>query len=83
MTNALVPLYGFVQGDTLGLLVLVRADDSVATLIASLQQAAAVRVAPTLRARIFASGRELDQKSTVAAAGLGPLERVDLIPEAD
>jgi Toluene-4-monooxygenase system protein B (TmoB) len=80
-SDALVPLYGFVRGDMLGLLVLVRADDSVATLIETLEQASAVRVAASGRARLFASGRELDRASTVAAAGLAPLERVDLVPE--
>lgn len=84
MTNdALFPLYGFVRGDTLGLLVLVRANDSVATLAASLSQAAAVRVAPAERARVFAGGRELDPAATIAAAGLSPLDRVDLVPEAE
>jgi len=79
--DGLVPLYGFVQGDTLGLLVLVRANDTVAMLADSLQQAAEVRVAPRPRAAVFAAGRKLDPESTVAAAGLTPLERVDLVPE--
>jgi hypothetical protein len=82
MTNApLVPLYGFVRGDTLGLLVLVHADDTVATLVASLVEAASVRVRPAERARIYAAGRELDPKSTILDAGLAPLDRVDLLPE--
>lgn len=81
--DALMPLYGFVRGDALGVLVLVRASDSVGALIETLEQAAAVRVAPRPRARLFAGGRELDRASTVAAAGLSPLERVDLLPEAD
>jgi hypothetical protein len=76
-----MPLYGFVRGDTLGVLVLVRASDSVATLIETLEQAAAVRVAARPRARLFAGERELDRASTVAAAGLTALERVDLVPE--
>lgn len=79
--DALVPLFGFVRGDTLGLLVLVRTNDTVATLAATLQQAAQVRVAPIERAVVLAGGRRLDPESTVAAAGLTALERVDLIPE--
>ena len=35
--DVLVPLFGFVRGDTLGVLVLVHAQDSIATLAASLQ----------------------------------------------
>ncbi|HTQ07831.1 MAG TPA: hypothetical protein VMI54_28450 [Polyangiaceae bacterium] len=83
MTNdTLMPLYGFVRGDMLGVVVLVRASDSVGTLIDTLQQATAVRVKPGARARLFAGKRELDRASTVAAAGLTALERVDLVPEA-
>ena len=79
--DTLIPLYGFVHGDTLGLLVLVRSNDTVRTLAASMQQAASVRVAPRERTAVFAAGRRLDPESTVAAAGLTPLERVDLVPE--
>ncbi len=81
MTDApLVPLYGFVRGDVLGLLVLVHEDDSIATLVASLVEAARVRVAPFERSRIFSAGRELDPAATVATSGLRPLDRVDLLP---
>lgn len=83
MTNdELVPLYGFVRGDMLGLLVLVRASDTVATLAASLSEAAAVRIAPAEHARVFAGGRELDPNVTIAAAGLSALDRIDLVPES-
>jgi hypothetical protein len=81
MNDALMPLYGFVRGDMLGVLVLVRASDSVGTLIDTLEQATAVRVTPRPHARLFAGERELDRASTVAAAGLTALERVDLVPE--
>ncbi len=79
--DALIPLYGFVRGDTLGLLVLVRASDSIRKLAESLTEAAAVRVAPFERSVVLSGGRRLDPDSTVAAAGLAPLERVDLVPE--
>jgi hypothetical protein len=81
--DTLVPLYGFVRGDTLGLLVLVRSGDSIRSLAASLAQAAQVRVAPFERAVVLAGERRLDPESTVAAAGLAPLERVDLVPEGE
>lgn len=81
MTDApLVPLYGFVRGDVLGLLVLVHENDSIATLVASLSEAARVRVAPFASSRLFAAGRELDPATTVAASGLRALDRVDLVP---
>ena len=41
MTNdAPIPIYGFVRGDVLGVLVLVRGNDSIATLTATLTEAA-------------------------------------------
>jgi Toluene-4-monooxygenase system protein B (TmoB) len=80
MSETAIPIYGFVRGDMLGVLVLVRASDSVATLTAVLTEAAAVRVAPSPHARLFAGARELDPKSSVAAAGLSALDRVDLVP---
>jgi hypothetical protein len=79
--DKLIPLYGFVRGDTLGLLVLVRSSDSIRTLAESLAEAAEVRVARFARAAVLSGGRRLDPDSTVAAAGLAPLERVDLVPE--
>jgi hypothetical protein len=81
--DTLVPLYGFVRGDTLGLLVLVRSGDSIRTLAESLAQAAQVRVVPFERAVVLAGERRLDPESTVATAGLSPLERVDLVPEGE
>jgi toluene-4-monooxygenase system protein B len=75
----LIPLYGFVQGDTLGVLVLVQHEDSVATLAATLSEAANVRVAPFVDPRVCHAGRRLAPTLTVAEAGLKPLARVDLV----
>jgi hypothetical protein len=75
----LIPLYGFVQGDALGLLVLVQDHDSIATLAATLTEAASVRVAPLLDPRVCHGGRRLSPVLTVAEAGLKPLARVDLV----
>lgn len=77
----LVPLHGFVQGDTVGLLVLVHDTDTIAQLVSVLVDAAAVRVAPAPRARAYRGGAELDPALTVAGAGLSALERIDLVPE--
>jgi hypothetical protein len=77
----LVPLYGFLQGDTLGLIVLVQDSDPVLRIAETLSQAACMRVAPGGRQAVFAGGRRLDPEATVAQAGLGPLDRVDVLPE--
>jgi hypothetical protein len=77
----LVPIYGFVRGDTIGLVALVHDHQTVAELAACLQQAASVRVAPKPRAKVYYERRLLDPKLTVAEAGINALERVDVIPE--
>ena len=77
----LVPLYGFVPGDTLGVLVLVRSDDTIAALAASLAQAVSVRVLARGDLGIRSKGTHLDPRLTVARAGLTALDRVDLICE--
>jgi hypothetical protein len=76
-----VPLHGFVQGDTVGLLVLVHDTDTIAHLATVLADAAAVRVWKAPAARVYRSGTELDPSLTVAGAGLSALERIDLVPE--
>lgn len=77
----LVPLYGFLRGDVMGLLVLVQDHETVADLAASLQQAAASRVAPCASAKVYLRGRLLAPTDTVAQAGLVALDRVDVVGE--
>ena len=79
----LVPLYGFLQGDTLGLVVLVHDGDRVRDVAQKLQRAAAVRIAPRERVVVLANGRRLDPEATIAQAGLKALDRVDVVEEAD
>ena len=77
----LVPIYGFVRGDTIGLVALVHDHQTIAELAACLQQAASVRVAPKARAKVYYERRLLDPRLTVAEAGITALERVDVVPE--
>ena len=77
----LVPLYGFLRGDSIGLVVLVHDHQPVADIAATLQQAAAMRVAPAPAATVYWHGRRLDPALTVGAVGLQPLDRVDVVPE--
>jgi hypothetical protein len=77
----LVPLYGFLAGDTLGLLVLVHDDDRVHAIAEQLQLAACVRVAPRAQVQVYFRGQRLDPQLTVSKAGLTPLDRVDVVPE--
>jgi hypothetical protein len=79
VNGRLVPLYGFVRGDSLGVLVLCRDTDSIRELAENLGQATSVRVAPSGVAQIYRCGRLLDPALTVAEAGLSALDRVDLV----
>lgn len=76
----MIPLYGFLRGDTLGLLVLARETDTVATLGERLQQAARLRVRPRADVRVVYRGRVLDPKQTLAAAKVRALDRFDVVP---
>jgi len=75
----LVPLYGFLKGDSLGLLVLVHDHELVKEVGVKLQEAASVRVAPKAHAEVYFRGALLDPNLTVAEAGLEALERVDVV----
>lgn len=77
----LVPLYGFLQGDSLGLVVLVHDTDRVRDIAQRLQRAAAVRVATRERVAVIAKGRRLDPDITIAQAGLQALDRIDVVAE--
>jgi hypothetical protein len=77
----MIPLYGFVTGDSLGVLVLIDDDDTIAELAHRLQQAAQVRVAPRDSVWLFAHGKRLDREARVKDVGLVALDRVDLVPE--
>lgn len=78
-----IPLHGFLQGDTLGLVILAEEDETVLSLARKLQRAASVRVRPQPRARVqlLHRGRVLDPALTVVAAGLTPLDRFDVVFE--
>jgi len=78
----MTPLYGFVQGDTLGLVVVVDERATIAEVVAMLFEAASMRVAPRPDLRLRWRDRVLDPDLTVAAAGLEALDRVDVIAAA-
>jgi hypothetical protein len=77
----MIPLYAFLRGDTLGLLVLAEESDTMDVLAAKVQIAASVRVPRSRRAVVVFDGRELSPTTTVAGAGITALDRVDVIGE--
>jgi hypothetical protein len=76
-----IPLYGFLAGDTVGLLILAHPDDSAETLCEKLQSAASVRVAPLQHPVVIHRGKRLHARDTVKAAAIGPLDRFDVVEE--
>jgi hypothetical protein len=74
----MMPLYAFVEGDTLGLLILADETDTIDTLADKAQTAASVRVAPRTSPEVLVAGKPLDPMITVAMAGLTPLSRFDV-----
>ena len=73
-----VPLYGFLEGDTLGLLMLAREDLTIRELAERLRSAAAVRVDWPGEAHVVHAGRVVSDDLTVATAELRPLDRFDV-----
>lgn len=78
-----IPLYVFVRGDTLGLVVLAPDSETVDDLAQRLARAASPRVTLTGSLRVLHRGRPLRGGQTLREAGVAPLDRVDLLQEAD
>jgi hypothetical protein len=74
-----IPLYGFLQGDTLGLLILADEGDSIEALAQKLQDAASLRVAARGAVRVIYNEKRIDSALTVAQTGMQALDRFDVI----
>ena len=74
-----IPLYGFLQGDTLGLLILAEEGDTLQALARKLQDAASLRVAGRDRVHVVYNGKTMDPTMTVSQSGLQALDRFDVI----
>jgi hypothetical protein len=74
-----IPLYGFLQGDVLGLLIMAEEHETVHALSERLQVAASIRVAYTHNVKVVYKGNVLDPGLTVREAGLNTLERFDVV----
>ncbi|MDB4981644.1 MAG: hypothetical protein JWM82_2396 [Myxococcales bacterium] len=74
----MIPLYGFLEGDVLGLLILAEEHDTAAALARNLQAAAALRVAARDDVSVWVKGMRLDPRTTLDAAGLCALDRFDV-----
>jgi hypothetical protein len=74
-----IPLYGFLEGDTIGLLVLAEEAQTILELARKLQDAANIRVARNDDVELLYDGKTIDPGLTVAQAGLQALDRFDVI----
>jgi hypothetical protein len=74
-----IPLYGFLQGDTLGLLILADEGESVQALARKLQDAGSLRVAGKDKVQVVYNGKAMDPTITIAQAGFQALDRFDVI----
>jgi len=77
----MIPLYGFLEGDTIGLLLLAKEDEPVSKLVEQLQASARVRVRPRASMVVMHNGRVLDARMSLAQAGIGALDRIDVVEQ--
>ena len=74
-----IPLYGFLEGDTVGLLILADEEETVQTLAQKLQSAASLRVARRNDVHLFHNGKVMDPALTIAQAAFEALDRFEVI----
>jgi hypothetical protein len=74
-----IPLYGFLQGDTVGLLILAEEAETLQALARKLQDAASLRVASRDHVQLVYNDKTMDPAMTVAQAGFEALDRFDVI----
>ena len=74
-----IPVYGFLEGDTLGLLVLAEEGETILELARKLEDAASIRVARNDKIDLVYNGRTIDPRLTVAQAGLQALDRFEVV----
>jgi hypothetical protein len=76
-----IPLYGFLQGDTVGLLILADEGDTLQSLARKLQDAASLRVAYRDGVQVIYNNKAMDPAITITQAGFQALDRFDVISE--
>ena len=74
-----IPLYGFLQGDTVGLLILAEEAETLQALARKLQAAASLRVEGRDHVQVVHNNKIMDPALTVAQAGFEALDRFDVL----
>jgi hypothetical protein len=75
----MIPLYGFLEGDSIGLLILADENDTAAELAGKLQSAARIRVKTEAKVNVVYRGVIVPPQTTVGHAQMGALDRFDVI----
>jgi hypothetical protein len=75
----MIPIYGFLKGDTIGLLMLADPEESVMDVARRLQRAASVRVPMRDQIKVYYRNNILEPNLTVKEIGFEPLERFDVV----
>jgi hypothetical protein len=73
-----LPLYGFMEGDTIGLLIIADEEELVQSLARKLQAAASLRVESGEHVEVLYRGEVLDPTATLTQADFKPLQRFDV-----
>jgi hypothetical protein len=76
-----LPLYGFREGDSIGLLIVADEQETVGSLAQKLQEAASVRVTPAERVELVHRNCRLNLDITLSQPGLAALDRFDVREE--
>jgi len=79
----MIPLFGFLEHDTLGLLIMAYPSDTVLQLIEKLQISAAVRVNPRPNMKLIYKNNIIAPKLTVNELNLQPLDHFFVIEGSD
>jgi Toluene-4-monooxygenase system protein B (TmoB) len=75
----MIPLYGFLQGDCIGLLVLADESDTATDLADKLQSAARIRVRAEANVKVVYQGVIMASNTTVGQVQMTALDRFDVI----
>ena len=70
----MIPIYGFLQGDTIGLLIFAYPNETVQDLINKLQKSASIRIAPRANMQLLYKDHPMALNLTMKEMGVQPLE---------
>lgn len=77
----MIPIYSFLEGDSLGLLIFAYEDETIQEIINKVQISANLRVKPRTDLNLYRNEKKFDPKMTVKEAGLLPLEIIHIHSE--